>query len=241
MSDLWDDEEQTEGPGDKLTPKRQAFLDACADPDHGPALYFWGKDPETGIAIVRTKDTHDEQNPIKPLPQWPYLGFLLAQFATCLKVIVDKPRQLMCSWMALLWLDWNCLFKPYRTCLLNKATQDEAEKMLYGRLGVVHQHWPQWFKDWARCRELRTTGEIHYDRTGSVIGATGENVDDRAARGDQASIFVVDEAARVPRLREVIAAIAPMAKQMILISTPELGSAGAQFFAEILSEGKEAA
>lgn len=240
MSDLWDDEgEKEEGPGDRLTPKRQALIDAM---HKDPSIYFWGQDPETGVPIVRTKDTHDEETPIKGLPQWPYLGFLLAQFATQNKIAVDKPRQLLCSWMVLLWLEYVCLFRPYRTCLLNKSTQGEAEKMLLGRLGVVHKHWPKWFADWAQVSEVRSTpARYEYGRTGSSIEATGENVDDRAARGDQASVFAVDESARHPRLREVIAAIAPMARQIILISTPELGSPGAQYMAEILSEGREAA
>jgi hypothetical protein len=235
--DLWGD--SSEDVGAELTPKRRAFLEAC---EKDPSLYFWGKDPETDIAIVRTKDTHDERNPIKPLPEWEYLAFLLAQFYTNLKVVVDKPRQMMCSWVALLWLDWNCLFKPYRTCLLNKSTQQEAETMLLGRLGVVHKFWPQWFAEWAQVKEVRATpAGYEYGRTGSVITATGENVDDRAGRGDQASIFVVDESARHPRLREVMAAIAPMARQIILISTPELGTPGAQYMAELLAEGRDTA
>jgi hypothetical protein len=246
-SDLWDDAPE-DGVGDTLTPKRLQFLKDC---ESNPLLYFWGTDPETGHPIVRTRDTHDAINPIKPLPQWPYLFFVLARWVAGLdrvmlvagliaKHIVDKPRQLMVSWLALIWLDYNCLFKPYRTCLVNKATQDEAEKMLFGRLGTekgVHKFWPKWFADWAQVREKVTTGELIYGRTGSVIQATGENVDDRAARGDQASIFFVDEAARCPRLHEIVAALVPMSQQVILVSTPELGSPGAAFFAEILAEG----
>jgi len=238
--DLWDEDEAPiqNGAGDKLTQKRKTFLEDCAK---DPALYVWGVDPETQLAIVRTKDTHDEEHPIKPLPQWDYTGFLFAQFAIHNKVIVDKPRQMMVSWFALLWLDYLCLFRDYRTCLLNKATQNEAETMLLGRLGVVHKFWPKWFSDWAQVKEVRSTpAGYEYGRTGSILTATGENVEDRAARGDQASCFVVDEAARCPRLREILAAVAPMAKQIILISTPELGSPGAAYFAEIINEGREA-
>lgn len=237
MTDLWEAESEAKGPGDELTPARRAFLESCKG---NPENYLWGKDPETGLHIVRTKDAHDSENPIKPLPDWPYTRWTVKHFASMKNRVVDKPRQMMVSWFLLLWMDYNCLFLPYRTCYLNKSTQDEAEKMLFGRLGVVHRYWPKWFADWARVREAKQTGEIHYDATGSVIGATGENVEDRAARGDQAWIFGVDEAARHPRLREVVAAIAPMARQIILVSTPEMGSPGAAYMNEILSEGREA-
>lgn len=203
-------------------------------------LYFWGADPDTGIAIVQTKDTHDEDHPIKPLPKWPYLLFVLEHLASgAPKLIVDKPRQLMISWLMLLWLDYVCLVKMHRRCLLNKATFTEAEHMLYDRLGIVHASWPQWFADWAQIREWRTTGEMLYGRTGSSIQATGENVQDRASRGDQASIVFVDEAARHPYLREIIAAIAPMSKQIILVSTPETGSDGSRWMDGVLCEGRD--
>jgi hypothetical protein len=112
--------------------------------------------------------------------------------------------------------------------------------MLFGRLGTekgIHKFWPGWFAQWAQVRESRTTGEIIYGRTGSAVQATGENVDDRAARGDQASIFFVDEAARCPRLHEITAALMPMSQQVLYVSTPELGSPGAAFLSDILSEG----
>jgi hypothetical protein len=235
MSDLWGPE-KSDGAGDELTPKRLSYIEQCRS---DPASYFWGKDPESNLYVVRTLDAHDKVTPIKPLPTWPYLGFVLARFAHRKKVVIDKPRQLMVSWLLLLWFDYLCLFQPYRTCLLNKATMDEAKRMLFKRLGVVHKHWPKWFADWAQVVELKSEGEIRYERAGGVIVATGENVEDRAARGDQAASSGVDEAARHPQLREVIAALAPMSDQMILVSTPELGTPGAQCFAEILKEGEE--
>jgi len=232
---LFDSDSGKKSSGSELTPKRVAFLEACAK---NPGLYFWGTDPETGQHIVRTKDTHDEENPIKPLPDWPYLAFTVKQWARedVKKHMVDKPRQLMVSWLLVLWMDYASVFKQYCRCLLNKATQQEAEYMLFDRLGVVHKYWPAWFAEWVECEPKKTTGEYFYGRTGSSVAATGENVDDRAARGDQASIFGVDEAARHPRLREVVAALMPMSKQVILVSTPEAGTPGSQYFNEILME-----
>lgn len=220
--------------GHELTPKRKEFIEACSK---NAAFYFWGVDPETDQAIVRTKDTHDEVTPIKPLPDWPYHHFLVKEWMRedVRKHIVDKPRQLMVSWYLLAWMDYNCLFRPYRRCLLNKATEGEAQFMLKDRLSVIHTHWPEWFKEWAQSSFTKEEGWI-YGRTGSSIAPTGENVDDRAARGDQASIFGVDEAARHPRLREVVAALMPMAKQVILVSTPEAGTPGSTYFNEILTE-----
>jgi hypothetical protein len=245
---IFDDEEG--GSDTRLTPEREAFLKAC---ERDPLKYLYGVCGSDDHPVVRTKDTHDEENPIKPLPDWPYqrwsyLGFAgdprfwteqgmdVPEGEWARKFAVDKPRQVMISWGLVLWMDYNALFKPYRRCLLNKATEQEAEHMLFDRLGVVHKYWPEWFRNWAGCVEKKTTGTFEYGRTGSSISATGENVDDRAARGDQASIFGVDEAARHPRLREVVAALMPMAKQVILVSTPEAGTPGSQYMHEILME-----
>lgn len=230
---LFDDES---GSADtRLTPRRLEYLKAC---EGNPAFYFWGVDPETQKHVVNTKDAHDEVSPIKPLPDWPYQKFLVKEWMRqdVRKHVVDKPRQLMVSWFLVLWMDYNSLFYPYRRCLLNKATEGEAQFMLLDRLGIVHQYWPEWFKAWAKSTMTKADGVV-YGRTGSSIAPTGENVDDRAARGDQASIFGVDEAARHPRLREVVAALMPMAKQVILVSTPEAGTPGSAYFNEILTEG----
>jgi len=238
VSGLWEEGRSTSGVGDgDLTPGREKFL---ADIHTNPMLYFWGEDPETGDPIVKTKDTHDDDNPIKALPKWPYLLHLLKRFSqNYRKEIVDKPRQLMVSWMVLLWMDFVCLTKPHRRCLLNKATHQEAEEMLFDRLGIVHQNWPAWFAAWAQVDERKKFATLYYGRTGSSIRCTGENIQDRAARGDQASIAVVDEAARQPYLREIVAALAPMTKQMILVSTPETGSEGSRYMNSILTEGQE--
>lgn len=223
-----------------FTPKRQAFIEAMKQ---DPSLYVWGCDPETKQPIVQTVDKSDQVHPIKPLPTWAYLPFLLAEFHSALKdakpqlpsmLAVDKPRQLMVSWFSLLFCEWAALTRPYSRNLLNKATQDESAFMLEDRLvKVVHRHWPQWFAEWAGANWAASEDTIEY-ANGSSFAATGANVADRAARGEQANVFFVDEAARHPALREVVAAIYPMSQLILLVSTPEAGSPGSAYYGEIL-------
>lgn len=232
--DLFADAEAEAKEDTRLTGKRERFLEECrAD----PFLYVWGKDPETNRAIVLTKDAWDPLVPMKPMPTWPYLFFVLRSFMQHNKVVVDKPRQLMVSWLMLLWFDWNALFLPYRRILLNKSTEEEASNMIRDRIDeAIHANWPAWFKEWAGAEWKQSEKRVYYNVSKSDVKATGENADVRQARGDQAWIFGVDEAALHPRLREVVAALSPMAKQTILVSTPELGHAGAAYMAEILKE-----
>ena len=224
-----------------LTKKRQAFLN---DMKQDASLFVWGTDPEEPQrTIVQTLDKATPQTPIKPMPMWPYLPFALASFWNTFKKArpqlpgmraVDKPRQLMMSWLALMFCEWVCLSMPYSRCLLNKATQDEAAFMLEDRLvNVVHRHYPDWFREWAGPKWSATDETIEY-LNGSSFAATGANVDERAARGEQATVFFVDEAARHPQLREVHAAIYPMTQMILFVSTPEAGSPGSAFYAEIL-------
>jgi hypothetical protein len=227
-----------------LTPKRQEFLAAMVK---DPSLYVWGADPETGEAIVKTLDKATPQDPIKPFPTWDYLPFCLAEFHQGLldarpqlpgMRAVDKPRQLMLSWLALVFIDWVGLSLPYSRNLLNKATQEESAFMIEDRLEkIVHRHWPQWFKDWAGCR-WSANDETMYYGNGASFAATGANVADRAARGEQATVFFVDEAARHPVLKEVVAAIYPMSQLILMVSTPEAGSPGSAYYAEVLGRNE---
>lgn len=223
-----------------ITPKRQEFLDAMVK---DPSLYVWGADPETGESIVKTLDKATPLTPIKPFPTWDYLPFCLAEFHEALKsaqpqlpgmLAVDKPRQLLLSWLALVFIDWVGLSVPYSRNLLNKATQEESTFMIEDRLEkIVHRHWPQWFKDWAQCRWSVNDETMSYGN-GSSFAATGANVADRAARGEQATVFFVDEAARHPALKEIVAAIYPMSQLILMVSTPEAGSPGSAYYSEVL-------
>lgn len=235
----WGEEKTEAGVGNELTPARKQFLEQCREDPGGLSLYIWGQDPETGKPICRTLDAKSIP-PIQPVPEWPYLPFVLERFRARPKVVVDKSRQLFCSWLLFLYFDYLALFRDFHTLLYNKSTMDEAKKVLFKRMGIIHQFWPQWFADWAQVSDARSEGQYRYGRTGSTIDATGENIEERAARGDQANVVAIDEAALHPRLREIVAAIVPMAEKIILISTPEVGPGGA-YISEILSEGKEAA
>ena len=237
--------EEKRKPTTGLTPKRQEFLAAMIQ---DPSLYIWGCDPEEpSRSVVQTLDKADPANPFKPVPAWPYWPFMLAEFhAGWLEAkpqlpglrAVDKPRQMMVSWGALLFCEWIALSVPHARILVNKATQDEASFLIEDRLHkVVHKRWPDWFAEWAGAEWSATNDTIDY-ANGSSIAATGHNVDDRAARGEQASVFFVDEAARHPRLREVVAAIYPMTQLILLVSTPEAGSPGSAYYAEILERNE---
>ena len=138
---IFDSEEPQEKPASGLSKPRQQFLEACVEK---PELYFWGKDPDTGIPIVRTIDPHDRKNPVKGLPDWPYQRFITAAWYAGFfnekadeavgkmadRHAVDKPRQLMVSWLLVTWMDYIALFHPYQTNLLNKATEEFAARRM---------------------------------------------------------------------------------------------------------------
>jgi len=231
-------EDKSKGPAeDELTESRAAMIEAIRD---DCALYWWGKDPETGDPLIRTLDAEDKENPIKVLPDWPAHRHFLHRLETQDRIAVEKVRQIMFSWFVILWLDWQCRFHQYRFCAFSKSTKDEAKAVLKKRWDrVIEPHLPAWLRQHNKAKWTETEGVITYTGTNSSIITVGENVEERGSRGDQWNCFVVDEAACHPQLKELIAAAHPMSSQIIMITTPQHGQPGATYFENIIREERE--
>ena len=245
---LWsDDEDETpkSGPADgDLTPKRLDWLARAAKDPH---LYLWGKDPETDRPVIHTLDAFDKENRIKPLPlhkgkPWAVHHELVEILAVRQesRVLIEKVRQVMFSWFAVLLMDHLCRFAPYRRALFMKSTKDEAVKVVGERWEVVNQHLPEWVKVHSPGTWMKSDGVVVFGKTESRIMTAGENVEEREARGDQIDKAVVDECALHPRLADIVGALEPMAAQIVLATTPQLGP-GALYVETIINEGREKA
>src|SRR5512139_1252419 len=82
---------------------------------------FWA------FRFVQTRDEHDKENPVKPLPRLKYLRILLDEFHTGPKLIyVAKSRQLMVSWMLSVYGLHTLMFDPHRLVLFQSKKEEDA-------------------------------------------------------------------------------------------------------------------
>lgn len=225
------------GPRESLDDQRAALVRHWAA---HPWNFLTGTDVD-GRPVVWTKDEGDRNNPIKPWPQ--HREFLrryfdLLQDDRIRVLFVDKPRQMMISTATLQFAHWDCLFHRGRRWLLSKRTEDEAAEMLTDKVRYPYSNAPGWLREALPVLDRPYTRVI-YPATSSYILAVAENVAGSEARGGTASGVIVDEAAFQSSTEEIVAAVAPMASKLVLVTTANLGNPGATFVHKHITRARE--
>ena len=113
---------------------------------------------ESGLV---TKDEHDREHPLKPVPDLPYLRVYLdcllvsghaiapgeAQYAlkyglspaflTSLDVtgtiLVEKSRQIFISWLTMLYLLWRAKYSAYQLIMAQSKREDDAAALVFNK------------------------------------------------------------------------------------------------------------
>jgi len=214
-----------------MTPKRERLLKRWAS---HPWAFLKGKD-EDGRPVVTTVDPHDTRTPVKPFPtgkDWDYLRLLVRLFHSDEAVIgINKPRQILATWTALLVSSWECMFVDYRLWLLSKSTQTEANAMLKEKVVQTYGRMPEWLRE---CIPMKAkASELSYHDGNSRFVAVASNVYVRQARGFTPTGMIIDEAAFQPSVRDIVAAVAPATKKLWIITTPDFGTPGADYCGEV--------
>ena len=120
------------------------------------------RDPQWWVfesGYIRTKDEHDSADPIKPIPDTPYLRALLdvlcvsghvtpPQGAThalaaginplWLEVVaqtgtvfIEKSRQIMATWLCCIYAHWRARSRPHQLILIQSKREEDAAKLVY--------------------------------------------------------------------------------------------------------------
>lgn len=198
-----------------------------------PWNWLTGTDPETGRALILTKDEADHRLPLKPFPAEPHLKAIVDSIMGFPLLFIEKPRQIMATWATVLTVDWWLRFRPSQLWLLSKSTQDEAKQIMRDKVQHVQMHLPMWVQQELPVR-MRPADRFTYEVTGSQLMAVAENAAEREFRGNTASGILIDECAYQDSFREMVAAASPMSGRIIAITTATLGSPGSQYCREIL-------
>jgi hypothetical protein len=148
--------------------------------------------------------------------------------------VVSKPRDVGASWWVCLVCLWYFLFKTFSA---NFVSRREGEvhrpgklNCLFGRLSchILLGQWkactlPEYLlpKGWIDKEHLQQLIMIHPENENIFIG---ESTSARSGRGDRAELGVVDEAAHIAALQELIGALSQTVDHLLLISSEYAGT-----------------
>ena len=94
--------------------------------------------------LVYTLDEHDTTGqPIKKLPDWPYIYELLEDYQRYHWIYVLKSRQVMVTWVTLAYLLWLALFHKGRRIAV-QSKKDHDANALIERMKIIYDHLPSW-------------------------------------------------------------------------------------------------
>jgi hypothetical protein len=175
------------------------------------------------FTYLRTRDEHDATNPLKPLPDLPYLKWLLNTWHTGPKLqYVAKSRQLMVSWLLCAYALWTIQFRPYALVLLQSKKEEDTAPFIYekspeqARISLMVKHLPEWLKV---CKSP-TGGYVPFGPEQTMFsycnvilpnGSSVEGIPQGAAQveGKVPTLFLGDECSLQSEWRTAIAAAKP--------------------------------
>jgi len=208
------------------------------DPSTTSVPWQDGRVYEKGVPLIWTTDEKDAREPIKPFPMdKPYLKCIVDELYTHKFLMVEKCRQMMMSWTALLVIDWECRFRPNRRWLLSKTTEEEGIIMLEEKVRAIQDRLPEWVQT-ALPQSTKPQHIVKYGSTKSTFRAVTTNAAARACRGGTASGVFVDEAPVQETFNEIVVASLPMTGRLWCVGTPMTGNPGAAAYKMYLSEGR---
>ena len=191
------------------------------------------KHPTKFITHVRTKDEHDEENPVKLFPSKPYVSYLFDLFTKKEQSIffVAKSRQIMLTWLCCVYALWLAKSVPHRLIFLQSKKETDAANLVFnggrsgkswdtGRISFIEKHLPFWLQD----RGIEPSyGKLLFPN-GSKIWGVPEGAD--MIRSYTPSLMISDEAAFQPEFAGAYTAMLPVANQggmLIAISSANPG------------------
>jgi|TARA_R110000751_G_scaffold1894_10_gene6972 hypothetical protein len=180
-----------------------------------------------------TKDEHDTDSPMKPFPDKPYLRKIIEVIHESDRLFIPKSRQIMMSWVAVLYSLWLCLFHPHQAVFIQSKKEEDAaalvfdKKMENARMSFVYHHLPDWLKEMVPV-------DTSYAKMRFGNGSIAHGIPEGAhiIRSRTASLVVSDECAFQPEFEEAYTAAVPMAKKIVGLSS----ACGGTFFGDICCE-----
>lgn len=189
--------------------QRALTLKASRDPHWWAQTFVWGMDPRrpdlrTHPIIMQRHHCELMDAVLSPHP-----------------IVLDASRAVGKTLMVLSSMVWEALYRPPVLFGLTSKTGAEVDhgglwQSLFGMLRVILSHLPEWMlPEW---RSVRVPHSLIEFPNGSAF--VGSKATPTAFHGPRFRRIVVDEAARVARLRDVMTGVLGATDAPVLISTP---------------------
>lgn len=213
-----------------LQEKRQELV---ASWKRDPWNWLAGKDTD-GRPIIWTKDEKDKSAPYKPFPSnLRYLREFVKVLHNEPLVVIDKARQVYVSTTILLYDDWDSAWNEAVATVLSKTKEEDAVALLRDKVRFPYSQLADWIRQ-LRPTRPKPEKRVDYPLTNSTTLAVAQNAAVGEARGRSARRAIVDEGAFQDELEDMVMALKPMTSQIILCSSPNLGSPGAAYYFNLL-------
>ena len=181
---------------------------------------------EAGPLLWLTKYTMTEDKhwmakgtaPEAPFPKKSYFAVILKYLLTEPTVFIIKSREMMTSWLVCAYVAWICQWYPHMLWVMQTDKEDKVVELInYCR--ILWRHQPEWMQKRVPLVADNKT-ELQYGNGSRIIGIPkGEN----QVRLYHPFGYVSDESAFQPEFRECFNAVRPVARQIICVSSDEIG------------------
>ena len=180
---------------------------------------------DTFLWIYCPKDHADA--PHRPFILWSYqVGFSKKLINASGKhpLLIEKSRDMGCTWIIIAVRIWLWLFRRGYACLLGSRKQEYVDKpgdpkSLFWKFDYLFDRLPPWMQP----RTTRTSMHCRNHDMDSVID--GESTNDDFARGDRRVDIDIDEFPAVENGRQILAAARHASKCVVVAGTPQ-GASG---------------
>jgi hypothetical protein len=162
----------------------------------------------------------------EPGHPWYWQRAVLDAFMAHMKVVVLKARQIGITWLACGLGLWIALYKPGTRILIYRQKEEDAAKLV-GRIWDMYRGLPVHLRGDVRVLKpmpgRRPHLVIQFEHPdGTVSTVEGMASTESAGHGDTAALILLDEGARIDKLRAIWKAVVPtvgVKARIILIST----------------------
>lgn len=161
---------------------------------------------------ARTRDEHDPEIVAKPFPDKPYIRELVRFWLSSRMNIVEKSRQMMCSWVLCSLYLWDAQFGVNRLSFLSSKKEEDSDRLIQ-RCFTVWTNQPEFLRraypaEYSFCHlKFRRPGELDGLPYSELWGiAQGPDI----IRQHVGSGLFADEGAFQDDLESLIGAAKPM-------------------------------
>ena len=202
-----------------------------ADPDRILALV--ANDPVLFCNIFCYTLDHRQTQSVLPFVLWPYQADLMKDLVECIAtgedMLIEKSRDMGCTWVVLVCLLWHWIYVPDFNAIIGSRKEDEVDKKgdvdtHFERMRFVIRHFPPayaaaqlpWFEE-------RHAGYMALQNQSNGAQIVGESTNSSFSRQGRYNVCFLDEFAVIDdRLqREIWVATGDASPCRILCSTPK--------------------